>query len=233
MIDVVFWALSFLCCLVLPSLALGVPSVLAASAAIRRHAEWRTRAAIAAGLANGVGSAVLHALVGFVLGVDVGEGSTGVALGVSVAGMVVGFALGGGLTYASVLGWTRPPAPGQAPPVPDRLGAWTLGLAIASLVLGVATSLVGLGFSVSIGMISLALASFAVRPIALVFVALHVAGAIGSGIAWRRGARPLRAGGALALSIVGVVLAALIAAFGPTFFERLVEGAASGLGAVT
>lgn len=96
MIDVVFWALSFLCCLVLPSLALGVPSVLAASAAIRRHAEWRTRAAIAAGLANGMGSAVLHALVGFVLGVDVGEGSTGVALGVSIAGMVVGFALGGG-----------------------------------------------------------------------------------------------------------------------------------------
>jgi len=94
-------------------------------------------------------------------------------------------------------------------------------------------AVVGLGFTVCFGWISMPLAGFAFRPFALVFVALHVAGAIGSGIAWRRGARPLRAGGALALSIVGVVLAALIAAFGPTFFERLVEGAASGLGAVT
>jgi hypothetical protein len=234
MVDVVFWSVSLLCCLVLPSLALGLPFVLGARAAIQRRPEWRTRAALGAAAANGVTSSVLLALAGFAFGASIGDESAGtIAVGLATAGLVGGFAVGAGLTYAVVLWATRPPAPGDVIPAPDRLGAWTLGLALASLVLGVTTSLAGLVFSVSIGMISLALASIAVRPIALVFVAIHLLGTLGAAVAWRSGATPVRAGLAVGVGVLGLLLASLIAAFGPAFFDQLLGGAAGGLGAVT
>jgi hypothetical protein len=163
----------------------------------------------------------------------VGEGSTAISVGVAAGGLAGGFLLGLALTYAAVLVATRPRAAGEITPPPDHLGAWALGLAIATLVLGVATSIAGLGFSVSIGMISLALASMVVRPIALTFVVLHLLGTLGAALAWRAGARPVRAGLAVTVSALGLLLASSIAAFGPDFFDRLLEGAAHGLGAVT
>lgn len=124
----------------------------------------------------------------------------------------------------------RPPAPlppGVDPDGGERRATRALGCAFAALVVGVATSLVGFVLSLTIGLFSLAFAQITVRPIAGVFVLVHLVTLALSLRARARATDSLRnrALFGACLSALGVVLATLIAAFGPSFFEWLMDGA--------
>jgi hypothetical protein len=99
------------------------------------------------------------------------------------------------------------------------------------LVLGVATSLTGLLVAFSLGMISLALAAVTVRPIAVSFALAHVLSLLLSVRVLGGGEKRRRmATAATAVSVFGVLVATLIAVFGPDFFDRLGRALAGTLG---
>ena len=182
-------------------------------------------------LGNGILSALVLAGAGFAVGMGVESEDAGTILGFLVsAGFVGGFVTGVSLTFATLLYLTRK---GAALPLPvseearARSARRALVASFALLVVGVGTSLVGFVLSLTMGLISLAIAMLIVRPLGAVFAALHLGLAAYAGIAATRASAHTRVTlvAASVISLAGATCAGLIAAFGATFFERLMEQA--------
>ncbi len=211
-----------------PILVFGLPMTLVATRIVRTRPTWRTGIAVACSLLNALLSGPALA-VGAVWATLESE-SEGAAAGIVVfplIGLVYGSLVALVVTPPMVLLATRQrPAPTAVPAAVDpRLGAWTLAAAVAALVIGVGTSVIGVILSVSMGMLSLAAALVLVRPVALAFVALHLLLALLSALAIRRHAAPVPTRAAMILSVVGILLAGSIAAFGPALYERALGSA--------
>ncbi len=220
---------SCVCVLALPTLTLGLPLVLAARRAIRARPEWRKRIALAFSVLNAVISSFVLAIGSVVLAFNTASEDplTG-SLFLALVGVLGSCSLGVGTMFAMILYATRPPRP-DADTRPSVLPAWALGGSIALLVVGVGTSLVGLALALSFGLISLAGASVASRPLACGFAVLHAAMALVSVLALRRDRQAWPGWASLVVSLVGLWLALLIAVFAPDFFASLIGAAARGL----
>ncbi|MCB9627996.1 MAG: hypothetical protein H6725_11530 [Sandaracinaceae bacterium] len=238
--DILLGLLGALCCLVLPALLLSAPLAALGVRAIRERPEQRARWIVGLSFANACVSGAALTIAGLTLGMGVASEDAGMILNWLVSVGCGGGLLSGFLVTALVVtAATRTHTP-AASGATDQEQAATRSeerktrsarrMAVAAAVLfvvGVATTLVGTVFAFTIGMISLALAAVSVRPLALVFVAAHLLGLALA--AHRYGGSPERkraAGAALALSALGVLMASLIAGFGPGFFHSLVSAAA-------
>ncbi len=229
-VDLLLALLVGLCCLGLPAFGLGLPASLVAIRTARREPARRASVAALAALVNAVLVGPGLAIAGFAFGASIGDETAGeIAVGLATLGCGGGSVLGALTTFAFVhlAGRPRPLESAPAAPTNDRPANRALGCAIAALVLGVATSLAGLVFSVSIGLFTLAFATLVVRPLALAFVAVHLV-TLGMAAHARANDSPHgrpRTRAALGVSWLGIGLAATIAVFGPSFFEQTMDSA--------
>jgi len=235
-VHIVLALLAALCCLVLPALVTSAPLLVVGVRGIRQHPERRPAWLIGLSLANALISGTVLTVASGTVGLPlVGEGEGagetlgwllsiscggGVLSGFTLTALALGFATKGTPRSAG-----QPPPP-AAPPVDERRlevrARRTFVAATLLFVLGVATSLTGLALAFSLGMISLALAEVTVRPIAASFALAHLLSlflsvqVLGGGDTRRR-----MVTAAIAVSALGVLVASLIAVFGPDFFHRL------------
>lgn len=223
-------ALSALVCVGLPALLIGLPVTLFAVRTARRRPGRTGVVALVAALLNAglVGASL--ALLGFAFGASIGDETAG-AIAVSLAS--TGCVGGSIVSFVATTVWVRRASRAEVAAVSPRDAASAnraLGCAAFALVAGVGTSLVGMVLSLSAGMLSLAFAQVAVRPLAACFVGLHL---LTAAIALRARGRSAadvrgRADAAVAVSVAGVALAALIAAFGPGFYDWALGALADG-----
>lgn len=242
---IVLGLLAALCCLVLPALLTSAPLMVVGVRGIRKQPERRPSWLVGISLANALISGTLLTVASGTLGLPlVGEGegagqTLGFLLSISCGGGVLcGFAItsvGLGLATRGVPAVAGQRAPQLAAAIDEpRLETRARRTFVAAsllLVLGVATSLTGLLVAFSLGMISLALAAVTVRPIAVSFALAHVLSLLLSVRVLGGGEKRRRmATAATAVSAFGVLVATLIAVFGPDFFDRLGRALAGTLG---
>lgn len=246
LIDLLLGLVGLTCCLGVPSLLAALPLALAARAVVQRHPGARVPIVFASAVAGAFVTGGALGLCGVAAGLSIGDESAGAALELLALGGLAGGAFAGLLVTPALTALLtrrpseRPPAAPSPllqgePPGPAReaearrRGAWMLGASFGVLVLGVATTLVGMVLSVSLGWFSLAFAALVIRPLAVIFVALHLLTGAAALLTERRGAARAWTRSALAVALVGALLAAGIAAMGPGFLGRMMSGGMRGL----
>lgn len=232
--DLFLFALAVSSCLALPALLIGLPFVWWGVRSISARPERRTPIAAALALGSALANAPSLGAFGFLLGMAAESEDAGAVMAfLGVLGLVGGAVFGFFGTLALVLWATRPrpaPSPGEPPALEaSARSRAVVGASVGLLLVGVATSLGGLLLSLSLGVISLAFAGVAVRPIASAFALAHLLAGLLTALGLRDVPSRRVYGAAVLIQLTGVALAALIAAFGPDFFDAAIRGAARGM----